>query len=95
MLEATWLTLTSNVVAGAIQEASLRGQIKATEETIRVEIDLLKILKMQQKLGQVTGADVAAQEASLAQAQLNSSAAAEATGAAARRPDRLGRQISQ
>ena len=71
MLEATWLTLTSNVVAGAIQEASLRGQIKATEETIRVEIDLLKILKMQQKLGQVTGADVAAQEASLAQAQLN------------------------
>jgi NodT family efflux transporter outer membrane factor (OMF) lipoprotein len=71
MLEATWLTLTSNVVAGAIQEASLRGQIKATEETIRVETDLLKILKMQEKLGQVTGADVAAQEASLAQAQLN------------------------
>ena len=71
MLEATWLTLTSNVVAGAIQEASLRGQIKATEETIRVEIDLLKILKMQEKLGQVTGADVAAQEASLAQARLN------------------------
>jgi NodT family efflux transporter outer membrane factor (OMF) lipoprotein len=70
-LEATWLTLTSNVVAGAIQEASLRGQIKATEETIRVESDLLKILRMQQKLGQATGADVAAQEATLAQAQLN------------------------
>jgi hypothetical protein len=42
MLQATWLTLTSTVVAGAIQEASLRGQIKATQEIIRVEIDLLK-----------------------------------------------------
>jgi NodT family efflux transporter outer membrane factor (OMF) lipoprotein len=71
MLEATWLTLTSNVVAGAIQEASLRGQIKATEETIHVENDLLKILRMQQNLGQATGADVALQEAALAQAQLN------------------------
>src|SRR6202042_3057571 len=36
-LEATWLTLTSNVVAGAIQEASLRAQIKATEDTIRID----------------------------------------------------------
>jgi NodT family efflux transporter outer membrane factor (OMF) lipoprotein len=70
-LEATWLTLTSNVVAGAIQEASLRGQIEATEETIRVERDLLKILKMQQKLGQAAGADVATQEAALAQAEAN------------------------
>jgi NodT family efflux transporter outer membrane factor (OMF) lipoprotein len=71
MLEATWLTLTSNVVAGAIQEASLRGQIAATEEAIHVETDLLTILRKQQALGQMAGADVAAQEASLAQAQLN------------------------
>ena len=70
MLEATWLTLTSNVVAGAIQEASLRGQVAATEETIRVETDLLTILRRQQALGQAAGADVAAQEATLAQAQL-------------------------
>jgi NodT family efflux transporter outer membrane factor (OMF) lipoprotein len=70
MLEATWLTLTSNVVAGAIQEASLRGQIKATEDTIRAESDLLNILRTQQNLGQTAGADVAAQEAALAQAQL-------------------------
>jgi NodT family efflux transporter outer membrane factor (OMF) lipoprotein len=58
------------VVAGAIQEASLRGQIKATEDTIRIESDLLRILHTQQNLGQVAGADVAAQEAALAQAQL-------------------------
>ena len=30
-LEATYLTLTANVVTAAIQEASLRGQIEATE----------------------------------------------------------------
>jgi NodT family efflux transporter outer membrane factor (OMF) lipoprotein len=70
MLQATWLTLTSNVVAGAIQEASLRGQIKATEDTVTIERNLLNILHTQQNLGQVAGADVAAQEAALAQAQL-------------------------
>nr|WP_294527781.1 efflux transporter outer membrane subunit [uncultured Rhodopila sp.] len=70
MLEATWLTLTSNVVAGAIQEASLRGQVAATEDAITVETDLLAILRRQQALGQTAGADVAAQEAALAQAQL-------------------------
>jgi NodT family efflux transporter outer membrane factor (OMF) lipoprotein len=71
MLEATWLTLTSNVVAGAIQEASLRGQVAATGDAIKVETDLLAILRRQQALGQAAGADVAAQEAALAQAQLN------------------------
>lgn len=70
-LEATWVTLTSNVVAGAIQEASLRGQIAATEATIKAEADLLRIVRRQQQLGQAAGADVAAQEAALAQAELN------------------------
>jgi NodT family efflux transporter outer membrane factor (OMF) lipoprotein len=70
MLEATRLTLTANVVAGAIQEASLRGQIDAIENSIRIESNLLKIMHMQQNLGQTAGADVAAQEAALAQAEL-------------------------
>ena len=69
-LEATYLTLTSNVVAGAVQEASLRGQIEATQETIKAESSLLGILRRQVALGQAAGADVAAQEATLAQAQL-------------------------
>jgi NodT family efflux transporter outer membrane factor (OMF) lipoprotein len=69
-LEATYLTLTSNVVSGAVQEASLRGQIAATTETISVESRLLDILRRQMALGQMAGADVAAQEATLAQAQL-------------------------
>jgi NodT family efflux transporter outer membrane factor (OMF) lipoprotein len=68
-VEATYLTLTSNVVAAAIQEALLRGQIAATMEIIKVETEALQILRRQLALGQVAGADVAAQEAVLAQAQ--------------------------
>jgi NodT family efflux transporter outer membrane factor (OMF) lipoprotein len=68
-LDAAYLTLTSNVVAGAINEASLRGQIAATEEIIEVERESLDILRRQLSLGQVAGADVALQEAALAQAE--------------------------
>jgi hypothetical protein len=68
-VEATYLTLTSNVVAAAIQEASLRGQIAATKKIIAIETDLLRLLRIHKKLGQVTEADVALQEAALAQAE--------------------------
>jgi NodT family efflux transporter outer membrane factor (OMF) lipoprotein len=68
-LEAAYLTLTSNVVAAAVQEASLRGQIAATEEIIKIETQALGILRKQLELGQVAGGDVAAVEATLAQAQ--------------------------
>jgi len=67
-LEATYLTLTSNVVAAAVQEASLRGQIAATETIVKVETDTLDILRRRLALGDVAGADVAAQETALAQA---------------------------
>jgi NodT family efflux transporter outer membrane factor (OMF) lipoprotein len=68
-VEATYLTLTSNVVAAAVQEASLRGQIAAVREIIKLDDEGLDILRRQLELGQVAGADVAAQEAALAQAQ--------------------------
>jgi NodT family efflux transporter outer membrane factor (OMF) lipoprotein len=68
-LEAPYLTLTSNVAAAAIQEAALRGQIDAAQATIKVETDLLGILRRQLALGQVAGVDTAAQEAALALAQ--------------------------
>ncbi len=67
-LEATYLTLTSNIVAGAVQEASLRGQIAATEAIVKVETDALEIMRKRLALGDVAGADVAAQETALAQA---------------------------
>src|SRR5580700_2622593 len=40
-LEAAYLALTSNVVTAAIQEASLRGQLEATQRIIAIERDSL------------------------------------------------------
>ena len=67
-LEATYLTLTSNVVAAAIQEASLRGQIAATQEIIGIETRSFGVLQKQQALGGASGADVLLQQAALATA---------------------------
>jgi NodT family efflux transporter outer membrane factor (OMF) lipoprotein len=68
-LEAAYLALTSNVVTAAIQEASLRGQIAATQRIIGIERNLLDILKRQFSFGQAAQADVLAQDAALAQAE--------------------------
>jgi NodT family efflux transporter outer membrane factor (OMF) lipoprotein len=66
-LAATHITLSSNVAAGAIQEASLRGQIDATHEIITINTDMLKILWEQYKKGYASELDVVAQESQLAQ----------------------------
>jgi NodT family efflux transporter outer membrane factor (OMF) lipoprotein len=66
-LEATYLTLTSNVVLAAVQEASLRGQIAASQKIIKIARDFLDLLRRQRALGQIAEADVVAQEAALAQ----------------------------
>jgi NodT family efflux transporter outer membrane factor (OMF) lipoprotein len=68
-LEAAYLTLTSNVVTAAIQEASFRGQIAATQRIIAIEKHLLELLNRQFNAGQAARADVLAQEAALAQAE--------------------------
>ena len=69
LFEATYLTLTSNVVAAAIQEASFRGQIAATKDIIAISTKSLELLRRQFELGYVARIDVAAQEAALAQVQ--------------------------
>jgi NodT family efflux transporter outer membrane factor (OMF) lipoprotein len=66
-LAATHITLSSNVAAGAIQEASLRAQIAATNELITINTNMLKILRDQFAKGYADRLDVAAQEAQLAQ----------------------------
>jgi NodT family efflux transporter outer membrane factor (OMF) lipoprotein len=65
-VEATFLTLTANVVTTAIQEASLRGQIKATQDIIKGQTEQLEVLRGQFNLGGASRADVLAQEADLA-----------------------------
>jgi NodT family efflux transporter outer membrane factor (OMF) lipoprotein len=66
-LDATYLTLTANVVTTAIQEASLRAQIAATERMIVLARESLTVLRHQLDLGAVAEADVFAQDAALAQ----------------------------
>lgn len=68
-LDAAYLALTANVVAGAIQEASLRGQIESTRQVIHSIEDALAIMRRQMELGQISGGEVAAEEAALAQAE--------------------------
>jgi NodT family efflux transporter outer membrane factor (OMF) lipoprotein len=68
-LEATYVTLASNVVAAAIQEASLRAQIAATRQIIAADEKSLQILRNQFRLGFAMRVDVAAQETALAQAK--------------------------
>jgi NodT family efflux transporter outer membrane factor (OMF) lipoprotein len=68
-LEATYITLASNVVAAAIQEASLRAQIAATEQIIAADEKSLQILQDQFRLGFAMRIDVDAQATALAQAQ--------------------------
>ena len=65
--EATYVTLTSNLVTAAIQEASLRAQIAAAEEIIGISTKSLALVRRQFELGAVAGLEVAAQEAALAQ----------------------------
>ena len=68
-LEATYITLASNVVAAAIQEASLRTQIEATRQIIAADEQCVQILRDQFRLGFAMRIDLAAQEAALAQAE--------------------------
>lgn len=66
-LEAAYLTLTANITTTAIAEASLEAQVHATRELVRVEENLLKIVKSQFELGAVSGTDVLTQQTELAQ----------------------------
>jgi NodT family efflux transporter outer membrane factor (OMF) lipoprotein len=68
-LDATYLTLTANVVTAAIQTAGLKAQIRATERVIALEDESLSVLKRELELGAIAEVDVYAQEAALAQLQ--------------------------
>src|SRR5208282_3562407 len=66
-LEATYLTLSSNVVVTAVQEASLRAQIAATERLLQLQQQLTETVRRQRALGTASDLDVLAQQ--LAEAQ--------------------------
>ncbi len=66
-LEATYLTLSSNVVVTAVQEASLRGQIEATERLVELQHQLSEKVRQQRVLGTASDLDVLSQESLEAQ----------------------------
>jgi NodT family efflux transporter outer membrane factor (OMF) lipoprotein len=66
-LDATYLTLTANVVTTAIQESGLRAEIAATERVVALEREALSVLRRELELGAIAEGDVFAQEAVLAQ----------------------------
>jgi NodT family efflux transporter outer membrane factor (OMF) lipoprotein len=68
-LEATYLTLTANVVATAIQIASLDAQIAATNDIIRAKARQLALMQRQFAIGKIDKSDVLAQESDLLQTQ--------------------------
>jgi NodT family efflux transporter outer membrane factor (OMF) lipoprotein len=68
-LEAARLTLASNVVVAAIQDALLRAQIEENRAIIDENRAAVASFERQLKAGQVATSDLAAQQAALAQAE--------------------------
>jgi NodT family efflux transporter outer membrane factor (OMF) lipoprotein len=68
-LEATYLSLTANLVAAAIQEALLRDLIAAQQDVIRDDTEIRDIMQRQFSTGEAAQADLITEEAVLAQAQ--------------------------
>ena len=68
-LQATYLSLISNVIISAIQQASLRGELQATQDIINAQSQQLDLLNQQFELGAVARGDVLAQQSQLAQTQ--------------------------
>jgi NodT family efflux transporter outer membrane factor (OMF) lipoprotein len=66
-LIATYVTLSSNVVTTAVQEASLRGQIAATDRLLALQHQLTDTVQRQQAIGTASTADLLQQQASEAQ----------------------------
>lgn len=66
-LEASYLTLTSNIVTAAVNEASLNAQISATKALIADEQQLLTIMQAQVSLGGAAQTQLLQQQAQLAQ----------------------------
>jgi len=66
-LEATYLTLSSNVVVTAITEASLRGQITSTQRLLELQHQLTEKVRQQQAIGTASNLDLLTQQALEAQ----------------------------
>ena len=62
LLEGAYLSLTSNIVTVAIQEAALRAQKHATEEILKAQTNLAQLTEKQLAIGTVSKIDVTSQQ---------------------------------
>ena len=67
-LQATYLTLTSNLANAAINEAALRAQLRALQSVLDSQKKILGMVQQQFQLGQLGALDVASQESAVANA---------------------------
>jgi NodT family efflux transporter outer membrane factor (OMF) lipoprotein len=67
--QAARVTLVTNLVGAAVQDAALRRQIELTTQTVNEGERLLALLQRQWRAGQVSRLEVAVQEFALAQAR--------------------------
>ncbi len=68
-LEAAYLTLSSNIVLAAVNQASLHGQVSAQEEIIKIETEMRDTLQREYAVGEVAQTDLLQQDTLLAQAK--------------------------
>ena len=70
-LEGAYLSLTANVVTGAIKEAALRAQMQATEEILKAQTNLAEVTEKQLKIGAVNRVDLTSQQTLVANSQVD------------------------
>jgi NodT family efflux transporter outer membrane factor (OMF) lipoprotein len=70
-LEGAYLSLTANVVTGAIKEAALRAQMQATEEILKAQTSLAEVTEKQLAIGTVSKVDVTSQRTLVSNSQVD------------------------
>jgi len=66
-LEAAFLTITANIITTAVEEASVRAQIAATEEMVKAQSEQLAVITRQFELGSSAKTAVLAQQTAVQQ----------------------------
>ena len=70
-LEGAYLSLTANVVTGAVKEAALRAQMQATEEILKAQTNLAEVTERQLMIGTVSKVDVTSQKTLVSNSQVD------------------------
>ena len=70
-LEGAYLSLTANIVTGAVREAALRAQIQSTEEILKAQTNLADVTEKQLAIGTVSKVDVTSQRTLVSNSQVD------------------------